>query len=410
MSPTFAPQAPKQLETTQACVPSDIMSALNSGPGQLVWSIGELAPQLESRAITRVLLVLDRGALAASGLSAELNHALSPIEVETFVDFEPNPRCESAANAARLASQFGAQAVVAVGGGSCCDVAKVAALAAQTPDLIESLSRGHQADAARPLPIFAVPTTSGTGSETTHFAAIYVDGRKVSVAHHHLLPTVAVLDERFHFAMPPVLAACSGLDALSQSIESLWASGATPDSSRLAHLGGQLIAEHLVSSVREASEHARRQVMIGAHLAGKAINISKTTAAHALSYQFTQCYGLQHGHAVALTLGHLAAANARVAAHNCAHPHGPHAARQAVEQASAMLGVTPDQMPARMTDLLRSLGLPATLHEAGVERSILPELASRVDPVRLGNNPRRLSVQELSQLLDDAYVQGCASA
>lgn len=376
---------------------------LLAGTGQrLSNSLAGLANALQDSGVECALLVIDRRALAASGLRKQLGDALSGVAIREFDAFSPNPLREEGAAAAELAAICRADAVIGVGGGSCLDVAKLAALAARTPEQIDALSRGTQLEHAQPLPLFAVPTTSGTGSEATHFAAIYVDGRKVSVAHPRMRPSCVVLDVRFHLAMPPRLAAVTGLDALAQAMESLWSVGATEQSIEFAMHGGRLVADNLVESCQAPSERARTAVMIGAHLAGHAINISKTTAAHAMSYQLTQRFGLAHGHAVALTLGHFAAANAAVDSTNCVDPRGPSSVCERVAAAASLLGTAAINAASAIHQLLRTLDLPSSLTEAGVDVEALDSLAQSVDLVRLANNPRQFTTAELKSILTAA--------
>lgn len=376
---------------------------LISGSPSICWNVELVGSLLADLGAQRVLVVVDQPALQAAGLGREVFRQTAGCVHEEFSDFEPNPSWRSGAAAARVACEIDAEAVVAIGGGSCCDVAKIAALGCRNPRMVDALARGEGVTEARPLPIIAVPTTSGTGSEATHFAAIYVDGRKVSVNHPSLLPTFAVLDDRFHLAMPTRLAAVSGMDALAQAMESLWAAGATEESMRLAEAGGRLVAANLEPSVLRGDPGARRAMMLGAHLAGRAINISKTTAAHALSYQLTMRYGLAHGHAVALTVGHLGAAIERIEPANCVEPLDVHEVRARVRRAAALVGTDPQGLPSRIADLLLSLGLACDLRSAGVARDDLAQLAEAVDPVRLQNNPRRMSMTELTELLESAW-------
>jgi alcohol dehydrogenase class IV len=367
------------------------------------WNVELVGSLLADLGARNVLVVVDKRALLAAGLGREVFRQTAGCVHEEFSDFEPNPSWQSGAAAARLAGEIDADAVVAIGGGSCCDVAKVAALGCRNPRMVDALARGEGITEARPVPIIAVPTTSGTGSEATHFAAIYVEGRKVSVTHPSLLPTVAVLDDRFHLAMPAQLAAASGMDALAQAMESMWAVGATAESLRLAEAGGRLVAANIEASVCGGDPDARRAMMLGSHLAGRAINISKTTAAHALSYQLTMRYGLAHGHAVALTVGHLASAIEHATADDCVPPLNLSEIRVRVRRAAGLLGVGPQDLPRRIASLLDSLGLACDLRTAGVEREALPQLAADVDPVRLNNNPRRMSTAELTGMLEAAW-------
>lgn len=353
-------------------------------------SVAGLRPLIEELGMKRPLVVVDVAAIDAARLNPALEDALRGIPFLAFNEYTPNPRCEDAAEAATRAAAFAADGVIAVGGGSCCDVAKVAALSARTPELITDLSRGEAADRADPLPLIACPTTSGTGSEATHFAAIYIGSKKVSIAHERLRPRGVVLDERFHIAMPPSIAASTGLDALGQAMESAWSVGTTPESLMFASVAGPMIAGSLIESVTEATHTARRNVLVGSHLAGKAINISKTTAAHALSYQLTQELGLPHGHAVALTLGHIADWNAGITDHDCLDPRGASDVRTRVDLAASFMNTTPGGLPDRIESTLEAIRLPSSLGTLTVTAEQLEGFAERVDPVRLGNNPRKL--------------------
>ncbi len=370
---------------------------------RVAWSIVDLPELLLSVGSVRPLLVVDRGAVQASGVGPELDDLLAAVQTRTFSGFSPNPKCEEVAEAILAAADHTADAVIAVGGGSCLDVAKVAAMGARTPELADAIARGEARPGAETLPIIAAPTTAGTGSEATHFAAVYIGQRKVSIGDQRMRPGSVILDVRLHRSMPAMLAAQTGCDALGQALESIWAVGSTPDSLASAKAAAEHIASNLVESVTAGTLNARREMMVGAHLAGRAIDISKTTAAHALSYQLTQRFGIAHGHAVALTLGHIGAWNAGVTEADCVDPRGPVDVAGRVSLAASLLGVTPDRMPGAVRSLLLKIGLPATLKEAGVDADSIPDMAARVDPVRLSNNPRRFTSESIEALLLRAY-------
>lgn len=392
--------------TTQTTEPIQWLEGLDPDTRSLLSSTGQhIADRIDRlpkliQSYERVLIVIDRIAVRASAQMDHIDRLLSGLEhVEYFEAFSPNPTSEQAAEAGRCAARCGAQCVLAVGGGSCLDVAKIAALSANRPEAIEALSRGEASVEAGVLPLVAVPTTSGTGSEATHFAAIYVDGRKVSIAHPALRPGGVVLDVRMHRAMPPQLAAVTGCDALGQSMESLWAVGRSDRSAAYARAGGRLVADNLARSVSDADPDARTAVMLGAHLAGQAINLSKTTAAHAMSYAITQRLGLAHGHAVALTLGRLGQRNAALGEDDCQDPRGDEAVRDHVREAASLVGAEPEQLPDAIAGLLTTIGLEHSAKALGIDASTRRALAEMVDPVRSGNNPRRLSTDDLTELL-----------
>ena len=377
--------------------------SLSETRGPRAPSLDHLVDLVDQLSLRRVLLVIDRGAADATGAMPRLRAQLGGKLVGEFDAFQPNPTSDQAAAAARAAIAARADGFVAFGGGSCMDVAKVGSLGAAEPKRLLELCEGADSAGVEPLPVVAVPTTSGTGSETTHFSAIYVRGRKISVAHQSLRPRAVVMDVDLHCSMPPRLAASVGLDALCQAIESSWAVGSTTESLEYARLGGVVVGSWLSDSVLTGGRTAREAMLWGAHAAGMAIDISKTTAPHALSYQLTTRYGIPHGIAAALTLGHIGRANGEVADQNCRDPRGPAWVRARVSDAAAAIGASRDSFAGGVRDLLRKLGLPATLQAAGVERAGLAEMAAEVDPVRLSNNPRIFTAAELAGVLNEAW-------
>ncbi|TWT33805.1 Phosphonoacetaldehyde reductase [Posidoniimonas corsicana] len=366
-------------------------------------SLGSLATMLRCLGARSVLLVVDETAARAAGAETLLRQGFSTVDCLTFNRFSPNPKLTDATAAVEAARQSGADAVVAVGGGSCIDVAKLAALGARLPAEVGLLQAGDCPTDVRPLPLIACPTTSGSGSEATHFAVAYAEGRKRSIAHPGVRPSNVILDARLVQAMPARLAATSGLDALSQSLEAMWAAGSTPASDAYASEAARLIVGAIEPSVREGRPDARRAMMLGAHLAGQAINLSKTTAAHAMSYPLTSLHGVPHGHAVALFLGWVGAANGALDEADCQHPLGAEHVRRAVAAAAAQLGSSVERFPLAVADLLKRLGLASSLQEAGVPAHGLATLLDLIDPVRLGNNPRRLSRERLGEILELAH-------
>jgi alcohol dehydrogenase class IV len=151
------------------------------------------------------------------------------------------------------------------------------------------------------VPLIAIPTTAGTGSEATHFAVLYKDKIKRSVAHDDVLPDVAIVYPPFTYNNPKYLTACTGFDALAQAIEAYWNVNATDESDEYALKAIRFLWKNLPEVVNNPTVETRNIVSEGSFWAGKAINITETTAPHAFSYPFTSYYGMPHGHAVSMT-------------------------------------------------------------------------------------------------------------
>jgi alcohol dehydrogenase class IV len=262
-----------------------------------------LVDVLNELQVRKLLLVTGRESYASCGAKDLFTELLAPFEVTTFDAFSPNIDIQDAIKGAELCRASGAEAIVAVGGGSPIDMAKCIAAFTAMPGSEEALVKGDAQLSSTVLPLVAIPTTGGTGSESTHFAVVYIEGSKYSLASPKLLPTTALVDAVFTDKLPPYITACSGFDALCQAVESFWSVGATDESQHFAAQAIELVVESLPAVVNKPNEALRDAMMLAANLAGKAINITKTTAPHALSYTITSRYGIPHGHAVALSLG-----------------------------------------------------------------------------------------------------------
>ena len=208
-------------------------------------------------------------------------------DITEYSDFSVNPKYEEAIFGVEFFIASKADIIVAVGGGSVLDMAK--------------LIRHIAAEKGYVAPLHALPTTAGTGAEATHFAVVYIEGKKQSIAADDVLPDVAVVYPQFTYQNDAYLTACTGFDALAQALESYWAKGATNESRDYSVRAVGLLWKQLPQLIQSPTEELRNQVAEGAYWAGRAINISTTTAPHAFSYAFTTHYGYPHGHAVALT-------------------------------------------------------------------------------------------------------------
>ena len=207
-----------------------------------------------------------------------------PCEYVRFSDFKANPRYEDTIAGAKVLRKSKCDFIVAIGGGSSIDTAK-------------AIKYYNHVD----LPMMAVPTTSGTGSEATHFAAIYKCGEKQSIADERLLPDYVILKPDLLRTLPAYQKKCTMLDALCQAIESWWSRKATKESIEYSQQAIKLILNNVDSYLKNEDE-GNKNMLNASNLAGKAINITTTTAPHAMCYKLTSLYGLPHGHAAAICL------------------------------------------------------------------------------------------------------------
>jgi alcohol dehydrogenase class IV len=349
----------------------------------------------------RAFLVADPIAFSATGAASRLTDTFASRTVARFSEFEVNPKSTDVERGIQHVREFRPDVVIGFGGGTAIDIAKlISVLACQRAPLNALITGAASIDEER-IPLIVIPTTAGTGSEATHFAVVYHEGKKFSVAHANLLPDFAIIDPVLTYSMPKSLTAATGLDALCQAIESIWAVGATDESTAYATQSLGLALEHLESAFNRTTPEARRGMCEAAHLAGKAINISKTTAPHALSYWLTSHYGIPHGFAVAFFLGCMLEFNSQVTADDCNDPLGPQHVQTRIVTVLRLLAVD-DAIAGRtkLEGLIARIGCPVTLREIGVvDHSEIRQLIAEVNAERLSNNPRRISASQLFELL-----------
>merc|ERR1719460_2257749 len=286
--------------------PTQGPNALTLLPDSVVTDCGNLQAVLKQKGLLPTLLVRDTPAWKLTGAAEKIKFDIGAGgDAVVFDDVTPNPTLDTMRARGEVARANGCKSIVAFGGGTAIDTAKGAAWC---------LGGGGSTPADKPppgvatmLPLVAISTTAGTGSETTHFAVTWANNKKFSLADPRLRPQIAVVDPWLHRSIPPSVTAATGLDALCQSLESIWSCGCTADSRIDATKGARLALDHLETAVNNPTPASRQAMAAAAYLGGAAINTSKTTAAHALSYALTSDYKVPHGFAVALTFGHLLA-------------------------------------------------------------------------------------------------------
>lgn len=282
-----------------------------------------------------------------------------------FGGFTPNPCYEDVMEGAALFRGSGCDLIAAGGGGSAIDTAKCIR---------------HFAGACTLL--LAIPTTAGSGSEATHFAVIYRQGVKQSVDCG--LPDAVLLDPALLDTLPDYQRKSTLLDALCHGVESCWSVRATEESRAYALQAVRQIMDSYAGYLRNDPK-GNAGMLWAAHLAGKAINISQTTAGHAMCYQITKTYGLAHGHAAALCVAKL----------------WPYVLerRETALLAAAMGCSTPREGAALFQTILDSLSLepPACTEEE------LNRLTASVNPERLGNFPVALGAEDIRKLYQTIF-------
>ena len=322
-----------------------------------------LSSLLRERVTKQVFLVRGKHSFVSCGAQEVLHKVqdLTGVHFIEYMDFSPNPKDEEAHEGLQRVLEASPDIILAIGGGSVLDIAK--------------LIRHYAAEQGSALPLWAIPTTSGTGAEATHFAVVYREGKKCSIEADDILPDVVLPYPPFTYKNDAYLTACTGFDALAQAIESYWAKGANEESRTYSFRALDLLWKQLPQLVKNPTDELRDQVSEGAYWAGRAINISKTTAPHAFSYEFTSHYGYPHGHAVALTFPFFMRLNG-------------------TEELYRVVGVAPNDAMRKMEEYIVSLGL--SLHLS--PEVDIPTTLQQVNMQRLGNNPINVTSDLVKEL------------
>lgn len=359
---------------------------------QIQWS--DLKDLVKSRPDAKFLLVTGGKSFESTGAKEKISALLHNNRVERFYDFEANPKLDDAIKGIKIARRYKPDYVLALGGGSVIDMAKlITVFAAQNTDNFEGLANGSLKPVQTPQPLICIPTTFGTGSESTHFAVVYIKGAKYSFASPHALPTSYILDFSLAKSASKYLLACAGFDALCQSIESFWSRSATQESKNYAKRALEYLWPNIEDACLNKTDTSLEAMSIGANLAGKAINISKTTAPHALSYYLTSHFNIPHGHAVAICFPKFFSLN-----YGDGVPRSLKADMQVLFQ---ILGVeTGVQAEKTFVALMHRLGLKSDLSEWGlVRKKQYEDIVNSVNMERLENHPFELSRQNLLEAL-----------
>jgi alcohol dehydrogenase class IV len=250
----------------------------------------------------KILLVTGKKSYLKSGAKKIVSDSLINEKVIQFSQFSLNPNLKDAISGARIAYKHKTEVIIAIGGGSVIDMAKLIKAFCKNISEAEKITKENRSFNDPNIPIIAIPTTAGSGSEATHFAVIYIDDRKFSVAHQCLLPQCTILDGALLISGSLYQRKCSALDALAQAIESAWAISSNIESRKLA-FKSMSVCWNVIKKFSSGKKDFEYQEMIRAsNLAGQSINITKTTAPHAFSYNITKHYNIPHGHAIWLTL------------------------------------------------------------------------------------------------------------
>lgn len=344
--------------------------------------LGQLARGLGFR---RTLLVADPGILDA-GYVGEATRLLESAEIDAllFHDFGQNPDGVMVEAGRRFAEPLRVDSIVGLGGGSSIDCAKGINFLLTNGGTIADY-RGYGKATTPLLPMIAVPTTAGTGSEAQSYAVISdaATHMKMACGDPSAAARIALLDPELTFTAPQHVTAMAGFDAIAHAVETAVTMRRTAMSDTFSHRAWQLLNEAFERVLEHpADADARAAMQLGAHYAGVAIEQSMLGAAHACANPLSARYNLTHGLALAMLLPHVVRWNGGIAAQRyAALMNSPR--RRTRDQDGA------EVLAARLEDLAAAAGLAMKLSDSGVDEAALPGLAGEAAQQWTGTfNPR----------------------
>lgn len=313
-----------------------------------------------------------------------------PVPKVFFDDFSSNPQYESVREGVNVFNLEHCDTILAVGGGSAIDVAKCIKLYCKMPEDEMFLNQPYQDSGIK---LIAVPTTAGTGSESTRFAVIYYEGRKQSVTHDSIIPDYAILEPCVLKTLPLYQKKCTMMDALCQGIESWWSVNSTDESMQYSRMAVETIIQNWREYIFHNSEAAAENIMLAANYSGRAICITQTTAPHAFSYKLTSLYGLPHGHAVSVCLPEIWEYMIE-SKDRCVDPRGIDYLEELFKSIAKSLGSESEKEAVGIfREMMAEIGLERPRALINKELEVI-ELSKSVNPIRLGNNPIAISEEQ----------------
>jgi len=350
----------------------------------------------------RALVVTGKQSSKSSGALDTVVDSLrtAGLTVEVFDQTEENPSAQTVERGGEMGRKMGCEVVVALGGGSPMDAAKGGAILVSLEGRLQDYF-GSGKVTGPVLPVVAVPTTAGTGSEVTPYA-VFVDpekGMKRSVASPFVFPRIALLDPKLTVSMPPDVTANTGIDALSHALEGFTSTKAQPTTDLFALEAISLMSRHLPQAVAHGHDlEARSQVLYASMLAGVVIAQTGTTLLHGMGYAPTTKYNIPHGLSNAVLMPHVMAFNGVT--------HGERYAQLAMAMGRRNEAVLGTELAIEAVKCLRDeLKMPMRLRDLGVKEEDLEDFAREtMEHTRnLANNVRQVSFEDVLQIYRDSY-------
>lgn len=263
-------------------------------------SIEDIQNFIKDKSFKKIFVLCGKKSFITTGAEKIFKRILQDKEIKLFYKNSELPILEELILITNEIKNFKPNLILAIGGGAVIDYSKIANVIDVRPDLAELIVNYSYPFKSKFTKLAVIPTTAGSGAEVTSNAVIYVDGIKHSFESELLIPDNFFLIPEFLISAPHKIKASAGFDAIAQALESLVSKKSNSQSVEYASKSLRISINNYISFLNNPNLKNATEMSIAANLAGKAINISKTTAPHATSYPFTSLFNISHGHAVGL--------------------------------------------------------------------------------------------------------------
>ncbi len=363
-----------------------VPTRIHFGWGQLE-QIKKIVDELGGK---KIFLVTGKRSAKESGTLDRLTGYLKDIPIEVFAEVEENPSIETVDRGAAKCKETGCDLVIGLGGGSPLDAAKAIAMLQKNSGSIREYLDQERTCETKGLPMIAITTTSGTGSEVTPFSVItHKEKRaKPAIAPPQIFPDVALVDPQLTMSVSPKVAASTGLDALCQAMEGFWSTQANPVTRALAFQGITLAMRNLESTCKNKDKESVTNMALASHLTGIQMSNIANTAIHPLSYPFTMDYDIPHGFACAIFLP----AFIRFNASNIGDLFSDLLRVLELPNVGAFADV--------VDSLMDNVDAPKRLSEFGVKAKDIPALVKRGIGGSTPRNPRPVSEEDIIRICE----------
>ena len=264
--------------------------------------LDELSVLFEEKKLKKILIITGKNSFEKSGAKIKLEKLLQKKILKIFFKENDYPELNELKKFISVITSFKPDVILSIGGGAVLDLAKIGNCLCLEDNYVNKIKNGSLTVKKKFTKVIAIPTTAGSGAEVTSNAVLYIDKVKYSIEGKNIIPDYAFVDPELVLSLPKSLSASSGFDAMSQAIESLFSKKSNDESVKYAIKSLEYSYSHIENHVNQKTFSTAYNMCNASFFSGKAINISKTTAPHAVSYPFTAYFGIKHGHAVSLTL------------------------------------------------------------------------------------------------------------